>query len=162
MHRRYFVLTVRFRTLPQNYIHVLIPHCPLALLYASNCLWRIKILAGAHHHFFIAHSAHEFLPTLGYFVGLRSYPFNLYRIISFEKFHVVDLGIKRQFSDLTHHVIRRSAPLPLSRSVNVINGRLMGLPPSAKVEFYRPFRSTTDDTQAGISRRIRRESVPIL
>lgn len=110
----------------------------------------------------IAHIAHEFPPTLSYFGGLGSAPHNLYLIVSFDKLHVLDLGIFRQFCDLTNTVLHLLSSLPLSRVMGIANLRYSTLPFSARLSSHHPFRCNQHDSQADITGKIRRESVPFL
>lgn len=52
-----------------------------------------------------------------------THPFNLYNAILFDKLHVIDLGIRRQFCDLVYIVIRRHCNLPLSKILVIVNDR---------------------------------------
>lgn len=118
-------------------------------------------LASSRRHL-IAFSAHEFPPALSSFAGLGSTPCNLYRIVSFDKLHVVNMGITRQFCDLMHGVLQEASSLPLSRIMSIANERFLSLPRSAHLSSHLPFQTTQQGSQAGISGKIRRESVPFL
>lgn len=116
----------------------------------------------ASRRFLVASSAHDLPPALGCFAGLGSPPHLLYNIVSFDKLHVIDLGITRQFCDLVNTVIQKHSNLPLSRLMAVLNDRYMSLPAQARLSTHRPFRSTQDDSQAGLSAKIRRQSAPFI
>lgn len=79
----------------------------------------------------LSHSTQYFPPDLECFAGLGSAPYNLYRIISFDKLNVLDPGIIRQFCDLTHDYLLRSSSFPLSRIMVIANDLYYTLPPSA-------------------------------
>lgn len=113
-------------------------------------------------HFLIMNSAQDFPPALAAFDGLGSAPFLLYVTPSFDKLHVMDLGLIRMFSDLTNTVIQRDRPLPLTRLISILNNRYNDLPPSARLTKFLPFRNNKDDSQAGISGKMRRQSAPFL
>lgn len=118
-------------------------------------------LAESRRHL-VVHSAHDFPPALSCFAGLGFAPCNVYRVVSFDKLHVMDLGIIRQFCDMTKSFLQRASSLPLSRLMSIAKDRYFSLPYSAGLFLHRPFRSTQQDSQAGISGNIRRESVPFL
>lgn len=106
--------------------------------------------------------AHELPPALSDFAGLGAHPFKLYNVIEFHKLQVMDLGLIRQFCDLTSTVIRNHNFLPLTKLMTVLNDRYSSLPPSARLPSHRPFRTSADDTQAGISGKIHRQTAPVL
>lgn len=116
----------------------------------------------ARRRYLMEHSAHEYPPSLASFAGLGSPPHSLYHIVSYDKLHVLDLGLTRQFCDLAHEVIRSSNNLPLTRLMTIVNNRFSDLPPSARLASHRPFRTSKQETQAGLSGKIRRDSVPFL
>lgn len=96
------------------------------------------------------------------FACLRSYTCNLYRIVSFHKLHVLDLGIMQKFFDLTNTLLHRASTLHLSRMMAISNARYSCLPQSALLSSHPPFLSNQQDSQAGISGKIRRQSVAFL
>lgn len=110
----------------------------------------------------ILQSAHELPSVLPAFAVLGSAPFNMYKTISFDKLHVVDFGIIRQFCVLVNTVIRRHCYLPPERIMTIVNYRYNGLPQSARLVYHRPFRTTQDESRDGISAKIRRQSAPFL
>lgn len=63
---------------------------------------------------------------------------------------------------MTKSFLQRASSLPLSRLMSIAKDRYFSLPYSAGLFLHRPFRSTQQDSQAGISGNIRRESVPFL
>lgn len=65
--------------------------------------------------FEICRSAHEFPSAFYSSFGLIPSPFQLYNIIAFEKVHLLDLGIIRQFVVLPHVISGRD---PLFHSLN--------------------------------------------
>lgn len=110
----------------------------------------------------IAHSAHEFLPTLSCFAVLGCHPCISYRIISFEKMPMVYLGITRQFCDLTNSVLQRQSILHLSNLISILNDRCSSLPPSAHFSAHPPILANQQDIQATFSGKICRLSFPCL
>lgn len=116
----------------------------------------------SNRNYLIKHSSHAFPPAFACFAGLGSAPHNLYRIVAFDKLHVVDVSVTRLLSDHTHAIININGNLPLSLLMTIINDRFNGLPTSFRVAYHRPFRSNKDESQAVISGRMRRESVPFL
>lgn len=68
--------------------------------------WTASEVSVARRHL-IAHSAHQLPPVLARFVGIESPHCNLYKVITFEKLHVLDLGITRHFCDLFSTIIKK-------------------------------------------------------
>ena len=136
--------------------------CQLSLGVHATCrhLDAREVKAARDH--LINHSAHEYPPALAGFAGLGSSPFHLYTAVSFDKLHVLDLGLTRLYCDHTNSVIRRISDLPVSRAISIANNRYSALPPSARLSAHQPFRYADKDSQAGISAKIRRYSVPFL
>lgn len=64
----------------------------------------------------VGHSAQYFPSALSYFAGLRSTAYSMYRIISFDKLHVLNLGIICEFCDMTNTFLQHASLLPLSPS----------------------------------------------
>lgn len=118
-------------------------------------------LAASRAHI-IAHSAHDFPPVFASFAGIGSMPFNLYRIIYFDKLHVMDLGVIRLFCDMCHILLQKASRSSLTRTMATANSRYRSLPPAARLSSHYPFKTTTSDSQAGMSGKIRRQSVPFL
>lgn len=110
----------------------------------------------------IGHSTHYFPPFMACFAGLGSPPYHLYRVISFDKLHVIDLGVTRIFCDFTNTVLQHRSSQPLSRLSNSANTGLIQLPPCALLCLYHPFRANASDGQVCISVKLRREYVPFL
>lgn len=110
----------------------------------------------------ISQSAHEFPPALSCFAGLESHHLYFFTAISFGKLHVLDLGITRHFWDMINTMLQNSSNLALSRSMCIGNDRFSALTPSARPSAYRPFRSNIQDSQAGMSGKRGRNSVPFL
>lgn len=110
----------------------------------------------------ISESAHELPPAISAFAGLGSSPFNLYNVVSFEKLHVMDLVITRLFRDLVNTFIQHSIMWLLSKLMTIINDRFSYISPSVHLPAHRPFRTTTAESQVGISGKIRRLSAPFL
>lgn len=81
-------------------------------------------------------------------------------IFSFDKFHVLDLGIIRQFCHLKNTVLSRTSSPPLSGLMGIANKRFSTLLPAARLSSHLPFQFTQHDIQAGITGKIRRHSVP--
>lgn len=52
-----------------------------------------RTILSSSRKFLITKSAHEWPPALECFAGLLSHPYNLYRMISFDKLDLMDLGI---------------------------------------------------------------------
>lgn len=80
----------------------------------------------------------------------------------FDKLHVFDLGIIRNFTDWTFLVIQQHNQLPLTLLVSILNERYAVIPPSARLPYLLPFRLKSDDLHAGMSGKIRRLSAPFL
>lgn len=113
--------------------------------------------------FLIKNSAHDFPSFLASFDGLGSAPFLLFCIIVFDKLHVFDLGLIRNFTDMICLIIQKhNNQLPLTRLIAILNDRYVDLPPSARLPGLRPFRLNSDDVQAGMSGKVRRLSAPFL
>lgn len=87
-------------------------------------------LADVKHHL-ISYNSHEIPPALSSFASLGYHPCNLYGIFSFDKLHLMDLGIRSQFCDLTNTLLQRDSNLPLSHLISIANGRYMTLPQSS-------------------------------
>lgn len=110
----------------------------------------------------ISFSAHDISPLFAAFAGLSSSPFQLCRTVSFDKLHAVDLGVNRLFCDMSNSFLQRTSRLPFSRIIYTANNRSDKLPRSARLSSHHPFGATTAESQAGISSKIRRQSVPFL
>lgn len=110
--------------------------------------------------YLIAHSALAFPPVSPAFACLGSAPCNLNRIVSFDKFNVLDLGVIRQFCDLSNTVLSRISSSSLSRLMGTANLRHKTLPCATRQTSHNPFRCNPQD--ASITGKIRRESVPYL
>lgn len=104
----------------------------------------------------------ELPPDLACFAGLGSHPNKLYRIISFDKLHVLDLGIIRQYCDLKNSIIQRNSNLPLSRVMSILNACYIDFLSFAHLPSHRPFRSSKQDIRACLSGQIRRQMAPFL
>lgn len=76
-------------------------------------------------------------------------------MVSFEKLHVVDLGITWKFCDLTNTVLQRTSILPLKPLLWVANDRFAALPCSTRLSARSPFQTTQNNSQAGIFAKIR-------
>lgn len=120
-----------------------------SLHYIHHHLDSVQLALSEKH--LISHSAHDLPPALSAFSGLGSTPCNLYRIISFDKLHVVDLGIMRQFCDLTNTILQRISTTPLTKLMSTSNDRFLALHLSARLSSYRPLHNNQQESQAGIS-----------
>lgn len=98
----------------------------------------------------ISQSAHDFTPAISAFAELGSITFNLYNVVSFDKQHVLYIVVTRQFCDIAISVIRESLTVPLSRSMEIETDHYAGMPPPADVSSHKPFRTSPNDSQAGI------------
>lgn len=77
---------------PQRDVCVTLRH--QLILAKQNQSRRLDTYSISHYILFaISNRAHDFPPALACFTVLGSAPHNLYRIITFDKLHVVDLGI---------------------------------------------------------------------
>lgn len=141
------ITTVRFQLL-------------LAVHNTKRNLRPLEVLTARRH--LIRYSSHDLPPCLSCFAGLGSRPCNLYRVVSFDKLHVSDLGIIRQFCDLSNTVLAKTSQLPLSRTMSIVNLRFSTLPPSCRLSSHRPFRMSQHESQAGITGKIRRLSLPFI
>lgn len=65
-------------------------------------------------HFLLFNSAKKFSRSLAAFDVLRSHRFLLYVIWTFEKYHIMHIGLIIMFTELTNTVIRRNCPLILT------------------------------------------------
>lgn len=110
----------------------------------------------------LLHSAHSYPPAMASFTGLGLPRFILYCLISFDKLHLVDLGVTRQYCDLVNTVIREHTTRFVSRSMVILNDRIFPLPSSAWIPSRASFRTSAQDTQAGISGNIRHQCAPFL
>lgn len=79
-----------------------------------------------------------------------------------DKLHVGDLGVTRMFCDHTQIVLHRMSTQPLASIIETANSRYYSLPSSARLCSHRSFRLNASDSQACISAKIRRQSVPFL
>lgn len=107
-------------------------------------------------------SAQELPPAWSSLAGLGPTPFKLYKLISSDKLKVTDLGITRQLCYLTRTVIQRNFTLQLSHKIHIVNDRYRDIHPSENLLYYHPFWTKNHGSQAGISRKIRRQSVQFL
>lgn len=82
--------------------------------------------------------------------------------MSFEKLHVLCLGIIRQFCEFTHSFICNSCFLPLPRVIASINDLYSDFHSLALVSTNGPFRTTLDEIKVVISFKIRGQSAPFL
>lgn len=76
----------------------------------------------------MSHSDHPYPPGIAAFCVLGSTPFSLYRIISFDKLHVHDLGVLRHFCDLGNTLIKDHTSRSVSRSMGILNDRYCSIP----------------------------------
>lgn len=84
------------------------------------------------------------------------------RIVSFDKFHVLDIGIKRQFCDLTNTVLSKSSSLHLSRTIDIVNLPFTTVSLSCHLTSHKPFSLSIQESQSSIIEKIRRLSVTSL
>lgn len=119
------------------------------------------LLAEARQHT-ISHSAHEYPPVYACFAGLGSMPYYLYRVISFDKLHVMDLGVTRLICDVCNTLLQWASRSPLTRLIATGNNSYTSMPASARLSNHFPFKTLTNDSQAGMCGKIRRLSVPFL
>lgn len=107
-------------------------------------------------------SAHPYPSAISPFAGLGSPPFNLSRVVSFDKLHVFDIGIIRQYCDLVNTDIKDHTTCSLTRTMGILNDRYLSLPPFALLPAHVPFHTSLKDNQTAISGKIRRHTVPFL
>lgn len=129
--------------------HTFLNHLNIGKQTQSRYMSSAQLSTTRYH--LITQSAHELLPSLACFLGLTSPAFNLYRIVTFDKLHVIDLGLIKQFCDLTMVIISRDSPLPLTLLMSIQNDRYPCLPTLAHLSSHCPFWTTRDESQAVIS-----------
>lgn len=105
---------------------------------------------------------HKFPLALASFAEMGSITFNLYNVKCFDKLHVTDMGILRQFCYLKNTFIQNNSGHKMSRLMSTVNQRYLDLTSKNVLSCHRPFRSSQDDSQAGISGQIRRKTSPFL
>lgn len=110
----------------------------------------------------IKHSAHDPPPSLGCFARLGSPQHNLYRMIRFDKLHVLDLGLIRQFCNLTNTLIHTNYILSLARLMATMNDRYIALPAQSHLSRHTSYCTSTNYSQAGLSGKYRSLSEPFL
>lgn len=71
----------------------------------------------------ITYNAHCLPSALSFFLILGSAPCNLYLLISFDKLHVVDLGIIRQLCDISNKILSPTSLFALSHVMIIANQR---------------------------------------
>lgn len=114
--QRYHTVTVRYQiSAAIDNIHRTIPSSELA---------------DVKNHL-IGYCVHEFPPALSSFECLGFHPCNVYRIVSFDKLQLMDLGITRQLCYLKNTVLRRDYSITLSSLISIANSHYMNLPQSA-------------------------------
>lgn len=62
----------------------------------------------ASRWFLLSHSAHDIPPALVCFAGLGPAPHHIYNMITFDRVHVLDLGLTRHLCDITNTVIQKT------------------------------------------------------
>lgn len=102
----------------------------------------------------IAYVEHVYQPAISCLAGMGSHTCNLYQIVSFDKFHIMDPD-KRQFCDLRNTEVQRDSSISLSCLITIESGRYSSPPNSHPLYGRTPIRSTQQDSQAGISSKIR-------
>ena len=107
------------------------------------------------------HSAKSYPPSLAAFPGMGSPPFCLYRAISFDRLHVLDIGIIREIHDHMYTISTRQH-LPCARFIGLLNDRYMDLASRNGLRRVRIFRENATTKQAGMTGLIRRQSLPFL
>lgn len=85
-------------------------------LHACTPNLRTSTLSHAQRHL-VTHIELEFPRDLSFFAELVSPSFHLYRIVSMDNLHVMNLSIIRQYSDMTNTFLQRCCALPLTRSI---------------------------------------------
>lgn len=80
-------------------------------------------------------SCHAFPPSLSAFDGPGSPPYMLYSTVTFDKLHVMDLGIIRLFCDEVCDVLERKTNFGLSRIISILNERYSDIPRSARLSY---------------------------
>lgn len=113
-------------------------------------------------HTLLLQSAHDTPPALAAFAELGSYPFNVYKIIAYDKLNVFDLGLKRLFCDMTNDCLRHHSSLSLTKLIFAVNDRFVGIPPFARLPSYKPFKNSKYDSQSGLSGKMLRQTAPFL
>lgn len=161
---------VRAETLQHKWTASRTLHVTFSKLFGHNCKLHsmISLLiwpqssCRRQKRFSVTQSAHDLSPALSCFAGLGSEPRMLYSIIAFDKLHVLDLGLRRQFCGLTNSVIRGHWTLSLTGLMNRINARHTDRPAPAHLPSMRPLRSTEKDSQAEFSGKMRRHTASFL
>lgn len=82
----------------------------------------------AAHRYRIAHGTHELPSELSSFAGLVYLPCSLYKVITFDKMHFLDVDIARHFCDMINTIIKNQSALPLSRIIPTLKNCYYGLP----------------------------------
>lgn len=102
-------------------------------------------------NYLIMHTAQDLSPSIADFEGLLSYSFNVYKAVTYDKLHLMDLGLIRFFCDQANAVIQHHNHLPLARLIHTINQRYDDIPSSSHLPFSRPFCLDKEDFQEGMS-----------
>lgn len=114
--------------------------------------------------YLISTSATTFPPALAGCEVLGSFPFRLYRTMSFEKLHVFDLYVPRVITDNAQKYYLRSPTCAIwaSAATKIAHQRMSDLPRSSKLWKMKLFRSVLDERMSGVTGQIRRDSCPFL
>lgn len=104
-------------------------------------------------------SAHDLPSSLAFYANLGYHPYNLYRLISFYKLHVLDLGLVKIFYYLTNTFIQKHSSSPISKLITIFNTRYNAAPPQFNLSSHGPFQLNNNDSQVGISGKICRQTV---
>lgn len=75
---------------------------------------------------------------------------------------LIDVGIIPLYCDMTNDYLKRKSNLPLTKLVTLVNEWFVGIPPGAHLPSYHPYYTTKDDSQAGMSGKMRRQTAPFL
>lgn len=117
---------------------------------------------GATRHHLVQYSANDFPPVLSSFDSLGSLPWNLYKNLSFDTLHAVDLGVTRLFCDMTHIALRRGSSQAPSLLIRTETEWWNAMIPSTSLFTHRSFCLNHSDTKGGIFAKNRRQLVLLI
>ncbi|KAI0558010.1 hypothetical protein FGB62_243g015 [Gracilaria domingensis] len=105
-------------------------------------------------------SASKFPPVLAAFAGAGTFPFRLYSSVSFDRLHAWDYGVVRMLTDDAYKVFDSEPQYygySKTKIVSIANARIQDVPRSASIRRITAFRKTANETQAGITGKMRRD-----
>ena len=110
-------------------------------------------------------SANPFPPAIAAFPGMSSGVARLYKTIAFDALHVMDLGLLREIPERTCEVFSTTQYAQYGRKatlIRIVNQRFVDIPAGSSVPRRSIFLMKKSDVQAGMTGKIRRQSLPFL